>query len=67
MLQEEVIAEILLRQQPADPEKARDQIFTQGWLDVEHLYRAQGWVVRFDRPAYNETFLACFYFSKVQP
>lgn len=38
--------------------------FTEGWLDIEELYRAAGWKVEYDRPAYNENYEATFTFTK---
>ncbi len=40
------------------------EIFENGWLDVEELYRKQGWIVEYDRPAYNEDYEANFTFKK---
>ena len=42
----------------------RQSIFDKGWLDVEAAYRAAGWDVSFDKPAYNETYAASFLFEK---
>jgi hypothetical protein len=33
------------------------------WLDIEEIYRKEGWEVVFDRPYYNETYNAFFRFS----
>ncbi len=41
----------------------RDEIFKRGWLDVEPVYRDEGWEVYYDKPAYNETYDAYFRFS----
>ncbi len=35
-----------------------------GWLDVEPVYRKQGWKVDYDAPGYNESYPATFTFSK---
>ncbi len=33
------------------------------WLNVEELYRAQGWTVTYDKPGYNESYPATFTFA----
>jgi hypothetical protein len=40
------------------------EIFDNKWLDVEDAYRAEGWVVEYDKPAYNESYAATFEFKK---
>lgn len=40
-----------------------DYIFENNWLDVEDIYRKQGWHVIYDGPAYYETYDAYFVFS----
>ena len=42
----------------------RHQIFENGWLDIERLYRENGWNVEYDGPGYNESYSAFFTFSK---
>ena len=44
--------------------KKRDTIFAKGWLDIEDVYRAQGWTVEYDKPGYNEDYPASFTFRK---
>lgn len=39
-------------------------IFRNHWLDVESLYIAAGWDVKYDKPAYNETGEASFLFTR---
>ena len=41
----------------------RTDVFDNNWLDVEDIYREQGWHVTYDKPAYNETYDAYFVFS----
>ena len=41
----------------------RTEVFDNNWLDVEDIYREQGWHVTYDKPAYNETYDAYFVFS----
>lgn len=43
--------------------KSRNQIFELHWLDVEDHYRAAGWIVTYDKPAYNESYAAYFTFK----
>jgi hypothetical protein len=42
----------------------RQQIFDKNWLDVESIYRAAGWKVRYDKPGYCENYDAYFEFKK---
>ena len=41
----------------------RQDIFDNHWLDVEDLYRKNGWKVDYDKPGYNESYNAYFVFS----
>jgi len=43
---------------------SRSKIFDKGWLNVEDIYRAQGWKVTYDKPGYCESYDANFSFSK---
>jgi len=43
---------------------ASSRIFAEHLLDVEDAYRALGWKVVYDKPAYCETYPATFTFSK---
>lgn len=61
VIQNDVIAAILA----TDPTNLeRHMIFDSGWLDVEEVYRATGWKVEYDKPAYCESYDAFFVFSK---
>ena len=42
----------------------RQEIYEKGWMDIESLFEAHGWHVDYDKPGYNETYEACFTFSK---
>ncbi len=44
-----------------------EQVFKNGWLDVEGMYRKAGWSVKYDKPGYNEDYDAYFEFSKALP
>lgn len=41
-----------------------NQIFEKKWLDVEDIYRKEGWEVEHDKPGYNENYEAFFVFAK---
>lgn len=41
----------------------RREIFDKGWLDIEQIYEKAGWIVDYDKPAYNETYPATFTFT----
>jgi len=63
--QNEAIAEIQRRWlQNHSAELGRHDIFDRRWLDVEPLYREQGWEVSYDKPGYNERYGAYFIFSR---
>lgn len=42
----------------------RETVFASGWLDIEPIYRAAGWCVEYDKPAYDEIYKARYKFSK---
>ena len=37
-------------------------LYEKHYLDVEDAYRKRGWIVDYDKPAYNETYDAFFEF-----
>lgn len=39
-------------------------IYRERWLDIEPLYRAEGWDVTYDKPGYNESYAAFFVFRR---
>lgn len=43
------------------------QIIDNGWLEIEEIYRNAGWTVKYDRPAYNETYTPVFIFTAPAP
>ena len=43
----------------------RYRIFEKGWLDTEEIYRAAGWCVRYEKPAYNESGTPFFVFKGI--
>lgn len=40
-----------------------DDIFENGWLNIEDVYRQAGWKVEYDKPAYNENYEPHFTFT----
>lgn len=42
-----------------------DEIFENGYLNVEELYSEAGWRVEYDKPGYNEDYGAFFKFSRL--
>ncbi len=42
----------------------RHDIFDNHYLDFEEAYRAKGWSVVYDKPGFNETYEACWRFSR---
>ncbi len=41
-----------------------EEIYKNGWLDVEDIFEKAGWKVEYDKPGYNESYDATFTFSK---
>lgn len=41
----------------------RKEIFDNGYLNFEEVYREQGWKVEYDKPGYNESYKANFTFK----
>jgi hypothetical protein len=60
--QDEVIERILSKF-PKKRAPDRSHIFASHWLDVEDVYRQQGWKVEYDKPGYAETYPATFTFT----
>lgn len=56
--QEEVVSRLVALGHP------RDVIFRSGWLDVEHIYRLEGWKVSYDKPTYDEHGTPHFVFER---
>lgn len=42
----------------------RNEVFNKGYLEVEDIYRAEGWKVHYDKPGYNESYGAFFEFKR---
>jgi hypothetical protein len=43
---------------------SRDAVYKKGYVDIEDIYRAEGWKVKYDKPGYNEDYGAYFEFTK---
>jgi hypothetical protein len=41
----------------------RQEIFNRKYLDVEDIYRKEGWLVSYDKPVYYESYNAYFLFK----
>jgi len=41
---------------------SEDRVYRMHWLDVEPIFIEAGWVVEYDKPAYNEDYTATFTF-----
>ncbi len=42
----------------------RQELFSKHHLDIEDIYRAEGWSVEYDKPGYSESYEANFTFKK---
>jgi hypothetical protein len=43
---------------------SEDKVYDRGYMDIEPIYRKEGWKVQYDKPAYNETYEATYKFTK---
>lgn len=57
-----VLIEYYLKHAPEGVE--RQTIFDEHWLDIEPLYRKEGWIVKYDSPACGEFYESNFSFEK---
>lgn len=61
VLQKDAVARIIAKMGgDCDEQKILDR----GWLNVEEIYRGQGWTVRYEKPDYTESFPSSFTFTK---
>lgn len=58
--QNEVVKEIIR----LDENITRDAIINNRWLDIEEIYRKEGWKVSYESPAIGESFEAHFTFKE---
>ena len=63
IMQKDMVFELIA----ASPSLINGQdVFSNRWLDIEAIYRLEGWIVEYDKPAYNESYDAYFLFKKVK-
>lgn len=43
---------------------SRIKVCDKGWMDIEDIYRKEGWKVTFYRPCYDENYYAFYIFKK---
>ena len=60
LCQNDIISEI----QRLDNNISRDEIFKKHLLDFEGLYEKNGWSVKYDKPGFNENYIANFIFKQ---
>jgi len=58
--QKDVVSEIV-----KNSDITSEEIFNNGYLDIEGIYRKAGWSVKYDKPGYNESYEPFFEFKKV--
>lgn len=58
--QDEIVKEI----QKLDKKLTKNDIFNQKMLDFEKLYRDNGWIVKYDKPGWDESYEPYFEFNK---
>lgn len=46
------------------PNISRGVIFKNNWLNIEELYSNEGWLVKYDSPAYCESYEPYFKFTR---
>lgn len=59
----EALMALLTNNEETDKQTVRRQVFQNKWLDIEPIYRNNGWSVIYDKPAYNESYEAFFVFK----
>ena len=64
--QDEVVSRAIEKMQSDGTCVPVEDFFTYHWLDFEAPYRASGWEVSYEKPAYNESFAAHWVFRKVR-
>lgn len=43
---------------------SREKVYSNGWLEIDDLYREKGWIVIYNKPSYNEFYEPYWTFSK---
>ena len=59
LMQDDIMDEIMKLQTTY----SRQEIYDNKWMDFESVYRNNGWIVKYDKPAYNQNYDAYFEFS----
>lgn len=62
--QDEVVSKAIEKMQADGTSVPVEDFFTYHWLDFEPVYEEAGWIVSFEKPAYNESFKAHWTFRK---
>lgn len=62
--QEEAVTAIIAQFELEGKAVSRSEVYENGWLNVEQMYKEVGWAVSFDKPSYDESYEAYFRFSK---
>lgn len=65
IMQDEAVKTLIkyLKLDESDP-ASRRFCYDNKYLDIEDIYRAEGWTVEYDKPAYNESYEPSFTFRK---
>ena len=62
--QEDVLRLAMKNFKESGKEISADKVFDNGWMDVESVFKKEGWRVTYDKPAYFETYEAYYIFKK---
>lgn len=62
--QDAVLTLILSKLREKGQEIERQQVFDRGWLNVEDIYRRDGWSVEYDKPGLGESYPATYRFTR---
>ena len=62
--QKDIIALARAKMATNESPNANSDFFSQGWMDFEPIYEAQGWKVRYDKPGWDENYDAFFEFKE---
>ena len=54
--QDAVIARIIQLGTNGESSPSRNEVFNNGWLEVETIFKAAGWKVEYTKPDYTESF-----------
>lgn len=61
-IDQDYIVEQIILSSPTEID--RTTVFDEKWLDIEDIYEAEGWKVKYDKPHYSENYKAHFIFTK---